>query len=456
MADIISTKHPVSIEVAYGKVILSLYDNDLSTNTRMAVRIFNQANALIADLRQLPNPAGYAHFDLSNVLKSRVTVNSNIEVTDKITTSPEEIIKYKIEYGYVPFNGVFVSEGIFDNLHVINGRKKYTIIDWDKSPYSPAVSYVTTGNPTNQVDYLCKALTDRPYTQITGASISDGKPSWVGNATVVNKTDIIRGDDFTLSFLSDWRPNPTVAPWTTGINGFRLAVYNGSTVLYNQTVPNLLSNGGGPNNSNTGTTQPIGQFKALSFQAGFINTLIAAYLDTATHIYVSTAIFGRDPNIVTNYISSSEVYRLNVTDGECNDFENIEISWLNSFGFRDYFNFQKRIDRQVDVTKKTYKQLDAAWGSNEIVVNPYNRGERVYDQSADITYTVNTRYLTDEESAYLENLYISPDIKAKIDGEWVSVIPVTNSYTQKTFRKDRLFQHQLQFKLANQNLIQRG
>ena len=72
------------------------------------------------------------------------------------------------------------------------------------------------------------------------------------------------------------------------------------------------------------------------------------------------------------------------------------------------------------------------------------------------TYTANTKYLTDAESEYLKNLFISPDTRVKIDGVWRPVILTSNTWTEKTYRKDKLFQHTIQFRLANPIETQRG
>lgn len=461
MADITVTKQPNEYELTHGKVIVSLYDLDGSANTRMSIVLKDSDNNEIGEFRQLPNLTGYCHFDISSTLKNYVESRVDLESIPKLSTGSNEIFQYSFEYGYVPFNGTFVSQGTVSNKYVIDGRKAHNIIDWDSDPYLPLIQLISSGpggTQINNVNRPQKALTDYPFTETTGAAITDGKPTWVGLSTIVNRIPFRRGNDHTLSFINDWIADPTVGDWTNGINSFQYAIYNGDTLLTSGNLINLTSNGGGPNNVYNAEIQPTGEYKLITTQSGYSNTQfnLSAYPE-ATHYYLAASTLTRDPAVVTQYGVQSEVYRFDLNDGECNDFDNIEVSWLNSLGGRDYFDFQKRSDKQINVTRKTYKQLDASWNSNVLESNTYDRGERVYSQTINTEYTANTRYLSDIESQYLSNLYMSPDVRVRFNGgDWVPVILTSNTWTEKTFRKDRLFQHQITFRLANQIISQNG
>ena len=180
-------------------------------------------------------------------------------------------------------------------------------------------------------------------------------------------------------------------------------------------INNVTGSGGGPSVIYGDEIDPTDEFRLITTQAGNANNIIAAY-PQATHYYVGAATFTQDPDTSTALTLVSHAYRFNVVDGECNDFDNIQVSWVNSLWGRDYFDFQKRNDKSVSVTRNTYRQLDADWSAPQLTVNSYNRGERVFSQSVQTNYTANTRYLTDEESKFLENLYISPDVRVKIGG----------------------------------------
>ena len=449
MADITVTKTPNEYELASGKVIVSLYDLDSTPNTRMVLKVKDVNDDVIGDLRQIPNSSGYAHFDIGKMLRSQVSSKPNLESIPQLSNGDYEILQYYFEYGYAPFDGDFVSEGFSGILYAINGRKAYNIIDWDYEPYIPEISLQTVGAFTiNVTNSYQKALTDRVFTTTTGANVTN-KPSWVTAAVPVSIGDIRRGNDYTLSFINDWIPDPTVGNWTNGINAFRIAIYDGATQLADTQINNVTGSGGGPSVIYGDEIDPTDEFRLITTQAGNANNIIAAY-PQATHYYVGAATFTQDPDTSTALTLVSHAYRFNVVDGECNDFDNIQVSLVNSLWGRDYFDFQKRNDKSVSVTRNTYRQLDADWSAPQLTVNSYNRGERVFSQSVQTNYTANTRYLTDEESKFLENLYISPDVRVKIGGNaWEPVILTSNEFTEKTFRKDQMFQHTISFRLAN-------
>jgi hypothetical protein len=261
-----------------------------------------------------------------------------------------------------------------------------------------------------------------------------------------------RNDDFTLTFLNDWIDNGAPA-FFNGIGFVQIAMYNGSTTLTTVNIDNITANGGGPNVATTDGIDPTGIYKTLTIQSGISNVSVAAQT-TCTHYYV----------MVQGYSSAAGVgqaelcnwYRVDITDGDCNDFDNVQVSWVNSFGFRDYFDFQKRSDYTTTTTQNTYNKVNANYSATTFSIDSTSRGEKVFNSSVEESYTIRTRYLTDAESEYLKNLYWSPDVRVKLDGEWKPVIVTSNNYTERTFRKDRLFQHELTFKLANPQQIQHG
>jgi hypothetical protein len=131
---------------------------------------------------------------------------------------------------------------------------------------------------------------------------------------------------------------------------------------------------------------------------------------------------------------------------------------LNSLGFRDYWTFRKRKDYNIDITRNTYEQLEGTWSDSDYSVNTYDRGEKTFSQSLQERYTLNTAYLSDDEAEFLKNLYLSPDVKIRFEGEtdWYSVTLQDNQWTERTFRKDKLFQNTITVRMAHKINSQRG
>ena len=65
-------------------------------------------------------------------------------------------------------------------------------------------------------------------------------------------------------------------------------------------------------------------------------------------------------------------------------------------------------------------------------------------------------WMSDEVSEWLQELYQSTNVNIYIDGRWEPCTILTSNYTQKTYARNQLFQHELQVEFANNQKIQRG
>ena len=76
-------------------------------------------------------------------------------------------------------------------------------------------------------------------------------------------------------------------------------------------------------------------------------------------------------------------------------------------------------------------------------------------------FEVQSGYMKDQEAELLKHLYQSAEVKARFStgryaNQWVPVTITNTSYTEKTYRKDRLFQYTVNFKLASNIKSMRG
>jgi len=458
------TNSPSRWNLTYGSNIYSFYDTN-TTSPIFALQVVDTSGVVKLDLRQPANLAGYAHFDLQNVLQNYVGINQSIENTTSLTTSDVEAFRFKLKYGYENSTGGTTTQGTLpstastNDYVVLNGRKPFNELTWNSTPYQITMNSFL-GCPVIAGKQL--ALTDWSYGVQDGANITDGKPTYVTTGTNVYTQKRRRSDHFTLSFMNQ-TISGTTAPLLINkkIGGFRISIYNGNTSLSDTFIQNTTSAGGGPGTIVSGTTDISHPFDVITIGCGAQNTLFNSY-PTATHYYVSTwvATSGSCSATQTFYANapSSQIYKIDIVDDECNDFDQVQVSWLNSFGFRDYFYFQKRVDKSVNIQRNTYQQPLGSWGDATFTINTYDQGEKVYSQDLKEVYSINTRYLSDNEAAFLKNLYISPDVRVRFNGEtnWYSIVITDSSWVERTFRKNRLFQNTLNFTLSNKLYIQNG
>jgi hypothetical protein len=462
MSDIINTNTIPKYNLTFGKNIISLYDED-ETSPFYRLEIRNDVtDDPIGTLRQPNNIVGYAHFDVKNILQNQITFSDTIETTTQLKGSPEETFRWYGAFGEVLPNGTFDIQGITTSKITIGGRKNFDILDWNVNPYLSSIGQTTVaGTVTAVVNSRAQALTDYSY-KVLGSQITDGKPTWAGATANVYIINRLSDEPYTLSFINGTRETTSgsTPSFVKGIAAFRYAIYNGNTLLTSGYIQNTTANGGGPNTTLPQTLDPNYPYDVITLQGGYLLPILSSY-PTLTHYYFGAVISQTGVTANDTFYGStpiSDIYRFNVIQGECNDFDPIQVSWVNSFGFRDYFTFQKRKDEVVNVERNIYQKLDAQWAGTEITVDAFNRGESIFSQTYTEEYTIRTRYLKDWEMQYLKNLIMSPNVRVRFSGssDWVSVIPTTNSWTERTFRKDKFFQLEFGFRLANKLYSQKS
>jgi hypothetical protein len=461
---VILTNTPPKWNLTYGANVYSFYDLN-STAPKFAIQVIDTSGNVKADLRQTSNQAGYAHFDIQHILKNYVDINPTIENTILYGTSNSEVFRYKIVYGYENSTGGTTSQGTIpstastNDYIVLNGRKDFNVLNWNSNPYQIKAQQLI-GCPI--IVQKSRALTDWTYDMVDGAALTGGKPAYVGAGINVYQMKMRRGDYYTLSFMNEVLSGAT-ANLTTNkkIGGFRITLMSGTTQLNDNMYANITTFGGGPGTSVSSTTNISAPYDVINLACGANNTIISGN-PFANRIFISGYLYapsGCNP-IFTSYTTSpcTDTYMIEIVDDECNDFEPIQVSWLNSFGFRDYFYFQKRVDKSININRLTYTKTLGNWNGATYTIPTYDRGDKVYREDLDEVYSINTRYLSDNEAQYLKNLFISPDVKVRLNGDtnWYSVVLTDTSWVERTYRKDKLFQYTLNFRFSNKLNIQNG
>ena len=464
--DIIYSNTPKLLNLSFGKNIFSFYDQN-TTGTKCAIEVYDRTlTTKYGTFEAYPNVAGYYHFDLQNLLKNYTTPNYS-PFDDVLVTSDNETFEFKVVYGWVGPSG-FVNQGTYPsvseytNCLVIGGRKRYDELDWlDEEKY---VAKVFSAAGCNQPERLNEALTDwneaTPTTKLKGT---------IPDYLIDNKVYEINkryNDEYQLYFYSKYEENVSDPPTPSGrfIRAFRLTFYDkDDNLITNKYITNTTTNGGGPGVSPGAAYTMRYPYNVIGLNMGpsyhpdeYDDNIGYVYVSCYTH-YGTNAACPKTSTYLSEY-ATSWVYRINFIEDECNDYPPVQVSWLNKFGFRDYFYFSKRIDDSVNIKRNTYEQVEGTWGSSTFEVNSYDRGEKVFSQDLTIEKSINTKYLTDYEARVLKNLYLSPDVRVRYDGEteWIPIVITNNRWTERTFRKDKFFQYTLNYKEAHKINSQRG
>ena len=416
---------------------------------------------LIADLRQTPNRVARAIFDIQNVLQNFVSPSINsVEQTgfigDSILNSAKETTPYELHAGFEDNVGVTI-QTIQPGFISFGGSKEYFEVPYDPIEFIPVLA---TPECTTIV------LQGKPFTEQTsyrmGIDITDGKPTWLLDSMRVYDHYVTASDMTTISYYN--QPSGTGPILAQSIESFVFYQYNNSTLVSIDQLPNIQGDGGGPNVNPGDGIIPEYPYKAVTVGAGPRNFQAFA-AGTTTHYYIATGAYTPCTQTVPGIADGSMhyVHRFNIIEEACNDFPEYQFSWLNKYGFRDYYSFRKRKDRSVQINRNTYLKESANYNSTSYDVNIYDRGTTVYSQALEETFTAFTNYISNEDAIFLEGLYTSADVKVRFNDangseqfQWVPIALISSSYTEKTTRKDQLFQYDIKFKKAHNLKSQRG
>jgi len=421
---------------------------------------------VIGDVRQAPNAIGRAVFDIQNILQNFVAPSpNNVETTGYIGTrliaSQNETVEYQIRFGHETSGVVGGLQTYATKLVGIGGSKAYFQVPYLNSEFIPNMY---NAGPCSSVTKQGKPFSDMAAYRLA-SEITDGKPNWLSGAMRVYDHYVTRDDMETLSY---WN-----APTATGGNQYTKSIeavtiwqYTGPVAAAPNVIYNTIANGGGPNSVPGSSTNVQYPYWAITAGVGPKN-LNGILSPTTTHYYVVTNAYTYPNGCVSTIQGLGDgpmhyVHRFNIIEEACNDFPEIQVSWLNSYGFRDYYSFRKRHDRAVTINRNTYLKDAANYNGTGYNVNIYDRGTTTYSQDLGQEFTAFTNYLTDAEALFLEKLFISADVKVRFNDapdsqyQWVPVTLQNKTYTEKTVRKNQLFQYDITFRIAHNIKSQRG
>ena len=494
-------------DMAYGANVITL-NGILPTQGKYALQItvVGQADP-IADIRQSPNRFNKAIFDIQNILQTQVEPSKNnidalhystgfAQQNTRMRIANGELVQYQISYT-TETNGnidtAFTTSPII--YTTLGGAKEYWQVPYDEgSEFIPIVDADVNG--CTDINYWARPLSDNTWT-IADTETGDDFLTYDGGFTSPGGIDVHNvylDDQCTKSF---WQNIARVAgPYPAnqavqGIEAFWVLQVNATGNIFNtSTLANTQSSGGGPNVSLGQGLIPSGNFNVITLATGPANFPIGFLSPNCTHYYIVPVLY--TPTSPTNCITSEQgqaplmseaawrAQRYNVVHtnrynmstepptflgidqtAPCNDYPHIQFAWLNSEGFRDQFTFTKRNEKKINTKRNNFLKEAADYNDTRYIVDKQSRGFTTYSQSIKEDWTATSGYMNDEEAALIESMFKSPQVNVRFSigeyaNEWIPINLISSSYTEKTYRKDRLFQYTVNYKLANNIKSQRG
>ena len=455
------SSQPNNWNLAYAPNVFTL--GTLGSADRFVLRVVIDG-AIVATFKQPSNPSGVAHFDVSKVLQSYLKP-TYIENTVELSETPDAVISYQVYYGSET-NGVYLQDGASAIKHALNGYTNWRVKDWDYVDYIP--------NPS---DLACLCEVPPCYTDAIYSRTYEYLTNWpTTNASGIKKYKV-RSDEYkTLSFFNRilewndgtmWGPNesPFFVKYTyynaagsilatdiktisagTGI-GVRTDCQDYTTHAH--TDAELIGTVAvGPQNIKDGSFYWANGTAYYTVELYSIN---ACYLTDNGPIGDCDDI-GELADYLGFPIYQAEFH----IDDYCQKFEPITVSFMNAFGVKDYYTFSKRNTHTTQVTRNNYKQQLGSWNESTWNIDETGRGRTTFSTMATTQMTLQSDWMTDEESKWLEELFTSPSANIYINGAWEPVIILSTEYQQMTSARNGMFQHEVTIQFANDKNIQRG
>jgi hypothetical protein len=212
--------------------------------------------------------------------------------------------------------------------------------------------------------------------------------------------------------------------------------------------------------ANTGSTIA---YKLLHFPAGPKNLAAMPFANMLS---------GKYPSVNTETDYKYEVYLKNASNDtisetrlfefqECAKYDQVRLMFLNRLGGWDYFNFRLVSRTTINSTKNTYKKnIPISYYYGNTVAN---RETTVLSTQNMKSKRVTSNWVTDEESAWLEELWTSNEVyEIQDDPIYVGIkkqVPVVITTSTQEIKKrvnDQLYNYEVEFQYASEVNTQRN
>ena len=440
------TQYPNLFNSAYVPNVFVI--DGIGTADRYVLQV-RSGNTVLSTFKQPPNAAGVGIFDVQRVLQSYLSSQLFVEEIVKLSNTPGALFRYNVLFGTETGNVTSVaSQGVTYNI--INAYDGWRVLNSDYTPYVPVPTTIE-----------CETSQDLNVSYSTQFDFLTNYPGTIPVATT---------DWHTLSFINmvpSIETNNIVynqAPFwvriTTTLGGadvedivYAISAANGNTVRTDCndagdsfTDANRIATVGiGPQNIAPLLVSPYDAYQVRIYSYNIcIGTTIqdcGDYGEILSDGYLGDLIYQKS---------------FTVTDAICQRFEPIQLSFINQWGIKDYFTFDKRNTKQVSTQKNNYTETLGTWSSSAFTIDQQGRGKTTFSSTAKTLVTMQSDWMSDEVSEWLQELYQSTSVNIYIDGVWEPCNILTSTYMQKTNARNQLFQHDVQVEFANNQKLQRG
>ena len=460
-------QYPNIITAANSPMVFVLKDttNNAATKFRYIAQVFINGSEK-AKLKIFKNNADVGIIDIHKIVRSYLetqTLNVGDVTADTI-------------------NGSIHSIGISDTSNAYSQNTNQIVKVELKAGFEKSASATQapeeTLNQANQTIYSTPATT--PYTKTStivggGLDIDSGSTPTANNPMNVyvpqNTTkrfltnaptvQFVRGsstsadnvDELTLAFFQDGLISDALS-----IDKINVSYYQADgTLIGSHDIDNTTALGGHPNPSTTVNDSLIyfgcGTANLESFNDGGSNNHRPS--NNANWVYYTvkgmSSANAQRTQAYSFYRYGAALTGIDDRHQSCSRYNNIRLAWRNRVGCWDYMNFRLKSTESVDIQSEEMERVVGTWDSATYNYDNTERGRETLYTNAKRKITINSDYLNEEESAWLEELFTSINVQILAEGNVVYPVIITNkTYTKKTSVNNKIkIQYTINLEYAN-------
>lgn len=397
---------PASYSPAYNQMIFTLSSNNSAQpNFRYIADIYVNGSSEYTRLEVGKNPANsYGTFDVSGIIQNFLSRDAD-DNTTTFKQCPNSIASYEVKFGeqYGASSGItnypnlttssgYAYNGVFDSL---------SFLDYSVN------TYVLNSSGSN-------FLTDRPTFETRA------------------------GEKLILGFMTDLS--------NEAYNLEIVSYYDEGTIFNTVRTTNPYASIANRQDRSINVRVDHDWLSSLTnSDLSFGTTPIFS----ASYDYYDVRIKNSSGTIV------SETIRIYPGEDICSKYDPIRFKFMNNYGKYDYYTFTGAKTKTTNITRNTYKSNPNQWSSTNYNYNRMSRGLNQYETILDDTITINSDWITEAESIWLEQLVTSPDVYIYEGGNLVSVNITNANYDTKYVASQQLFNLVISFTYSQNRKRQR-
>ena len=168
-----------------------------------------------------------------------------------------------------------------------------------------------------------------------------------------------------------------------------------------------------------------------------------------------TRYFIRD-NVFNNRVyqrDSDPISQINVDEDDLRvplNTEYVQFAFINQFGFYDYYDTYQPLRRQTNASKDTVSKPRVNYNVPISTYNIESKGDDVYHEQLNDTYTITTDWLGKTISDWLTELLDSPEVYIRQGDNYVPIVITNSTYKHNDSEaRNKLFKYTIEFEPSN-------